>query len=245
MILTELIRTDHYELSPCSAYNILDIPIKFAVKRINMAAMMENFESLGKEKFFEIIKAFRLRPIEFAVKRINKVAMMENLSKEKFLEIIKASRLPFYLDDIMGVYFAKPDLVKATCIYDISYDTADFDANNEKLHKKIIDNIVSYVNLEAMKDGWNKGEYLISICIGVSEKEFPEDQYYFEKEEEGKELLPFDEIMKRNIKAVEANNFFSINNYCDLSWSDPHILNNSHGADFKNAVNMIVDPALI
>jgi hypothetical protein len=208
--MKDLVKYNDYELAPRSAYSMLDIPIKFTVRKIDTAELMENFESLGMDEFFEVLKSFNL---------------------------------PFYITDIIGVYIARPDLVKPTVIFDIIYDTGNFDASEEQLHKKIIEYMVSYINIEALKEGYIKGEYLICTNSVVSTTEFGEDQWYLEdiEKEEGKMKIPFKEVMKRNDEALVANKFRSINNYCNLEWSCPYILLNNHGEKFKFATDMIVD----
>lgn len=208
-IVKDLVKFQDVELKPVSAFNILDIDIKFKVCCINAREIIKDFEELGSDKFFSVLKLFNL---------------------------------PFYMQDILGVYISRPDLIVPTMIYNIIYETADFDAYDIQLHKKIIETMSSWINVYALMNGEEKGNYLITIYDGASTVEFPEDKWYLEEEdkEDGKELLPINDILERNGEAIEAAGFASINDYCTLEFHNPYVyIKNDHGADFKMAVNLV------
>lgn len=88
---------------------------------------------------------------------------------------------------------------------------------------------------------------LVTASAYVSEDEFPKSEYYSnlpglddrdEKGKEGKKELPFHETMERQCKVLEEAGFISINEYCQLEFSDVYISPlNLNGIKVRDKVN--------
>lgn len=91
----------------------------------------------------------------------------------------------------------------------------------EEYKKKYLDEIISKFS----KD------YIICTSSYASMNEFPESKYYLRasEPEEGKELLPINEILDREKKILEEKGFMSINSYVAYEYKEAFIYLNNEG----------------
>lgn len=115
----------------------------------------------------------------------------------------------FFTDDVEAVSDIKRDK-----IHDL--DLSDY------MDKSKADVLKDY-----LKDVPEDGLYLITAYI--SEDEFPEDEYILYGREEGKKLIPADEILKRENSIMEDAGFVNVNDYVDYEYKTAFIYPNEAG----------------
>ena len=155
-------------------------------------------------------------------------AVIEIIKVKKALERIESENLrhldSFLVDDtILLLSEINKD---STIVYIQNY----YGSQEEK--KELIEEIVSLFN--------NKEDYLILSWAYVSLDEFPEDKYYdpylniSEEEKQGKQPIPFDEVLIRESKMLESVGFIDFNDYYGLEFSKGYIYNNKLGNEVIN-----------
>lgn len=149
--------------------------------------------------------------VKYWVDRINKITKMDG----------------FIVGDTVSLLsHVNPDSI---IVYISSY-TINNPSQDEK--KKMLQNIVS-----GYKD---KENYLVLTSAYVSLDEFPEDKYYDpyinNENIEGKEEIPFDEVIERESKLLESIGFIDFNDYVSLEFSKAYVYNNKLAQDMFNYI---------
>ena len=161
----------------------------------------------------------------------------KNVEPDKVTEAYNNINIASYIQDIIGLYTTDKNIEPVKYVIEVNYDTHTFDAKNEILHCKVINNITKYINHILSERGVTPDKRIITIWNYASTKEFPEDQYYdpnnFDKDEniENKSPLDIQAILDRNAKALN-HNYISINSLCNLQTSEPFILKDEQGTKF-------------
>lgn len=127
-----------------------------------------------------------------------------------------------------------------------SFFTNDVEAVSDIKRDKIHDlNLSDYMdkNKEGVLKDYLKDvpeDELYLITAYISEDEFPEDEYILYGNEEGKKLIPVDEILERENSIMEDAGFVNVNDYVDYEYKTAFIYPNEAGKKVIEAMKQSV-----
>lgn len=224
-----LVMYTEFDLLPKSKFNDTELKIYGYFKTYDLFEFIENFKSLGKDKFHQICNRITIPMamrdlIELYISNNDSIKILVDKDQETFKPINNIN-CPNYLVNIV-------------------YETSGFDANNEIEHSKVIDIITKYVDHVLSEQGFT--DRIMSITSIASTKEFPEDIYYlydYDKKD-GLTKLPIDDILARNAKAI-SHKYTSIANFSNLETSETFVYTANDDKHGNSLINFLKEYSYI
>lgn len=105
------------------------------------------------------------------------------------------------------------------------------DIERSKMHVLDLSDYMDKNKADVLKDYLKDvpEDELYLITAYISEDEFPEDEYILYGNEEGKKLIPVDEILERENSIMEDAGFVNVNDYVDYEYKTAFIYPNAVG----------------
>lgn len=86
-----------------------------------------------------------------------------------------------------------------------------------------------FQNISELIEKFKDDNIIICTVAYVSTIEFPEEKYYYDNPEEGKEPLPIDEVLEREALMLEKLGFLCVNEYTGYEFRTAYIYPNEMG----------------